>query len=51
MKELNPGKKLPYEKPAVVHRELMESIAGMCDSQDPVNGKTGAGDNCTVTNS
>jgi hypothetical protein len=51
MKELKPSKKMPYEKPAVVHRELMESIAGMCDSQDPVNGKTGAGDNCTVTNS
>lgn len=50
MKEKNPGK-LPYEKPAVVHRELMESIAGTCDSTDPVNGKTGVGDNCTVANS
>ena len=51
MKELNPSKKLPYEKPAVVHRELMESIAGTCDTADPVNGKTGSGDNCTTTNS
>lgn len=30
-----------YEKPAVIHRELMESVAGACDSQDPVNGKAG----------
>jgi hypothetical protein len=51
MKELTPDKKSTYEKPAVVHRELMESIAGTCDAQDPVNGKTGVGDNCTVTNS
>jgi hypothetical protein len=48
MKELN---KKPYQKPAVIHRELMESIAGTCDAQDPVNGKTGSGDNCTVTSS
>jgi hypothetical protein len=40
-----------YEKPAVVHRQLMESIAGTCDAQDPVNGKTGTGDNCTNTSS
>ena len=51
MKELTPGKKQPYEKPAVVHRELMESIAGVCDTNDPVNGKVGTTDNCTVTSS
>jgi hypothetical protein len=51
MKELTPSNKLPYEKPAVIHRELMESIAGTCDANDPVNGKTGSGDNCTTTNS
>lgn len=45
-----PKTKMSYEKPAVVHRELMESIAGVCDTQDPVNGKT-TGDECTVANS
>jgi hypothetical protein len=39
--------KQSYEKPAVIHRELMESIAGTCDTSDPVNGKTGTGDTCT----
>jgi hypothetical protein len=51
MKELKPSKKLSYEKPAGVHRELMESIAGTCDTNDPVNGKVGTNDNCTTTNS
>ena len=47
MKEMTPKK--TYEKPAVIHRELMESIAGVCDTQDPVNGKEGAPtDTCTV---
>jgi hypothetical protein len=45
MKEFTQGKKLPYQKPSVVHRELMESIAGTCDTNEPVNGKTGSGDN------
>lgn len=49
MKELTPKK--TYERPAVIHRELMESIAGVCDTQDPVNGKTGTGDTCTTTSS
>jgi hypothetical protein len=49
VKELDPKKS--YEKPAVIHRELMESIAGTCDTQDPVNGKTGTGDTCTVASS
>ncbi len=40
----------PYEKPAVVHREMMEAIAGLCDATgDPVNAKTGVGDGCTNT--
>ena len=39
MKEVKPEKKLTYEKPAIIHRELMESIAGTCDLADPVNGK------------
>ncbi|GAG03121.1 unnamed protein product [marine sediment metagenome] len=51
MRELNSDNKSVYEKPAVIHRELMESIAGTCDTGDPVNGKTGVDDNCTVVNS
>ncbi|MGB3713794.1 MAG: hypothetical protein WA996_05120 [Candidatus Promineifilaceae bacterium] len=51
MRELEPDSKSFYEKPAVIHRELMESIAGTCDSSDPVNGKVGVDDECTVVNS
>ncbi len=51
MREFKPESKSVYEKPAVIHRELMESIAGTCDSSDPVNGKTGVDDECTVVNS
>ena len=43
--------KKPYEKPAIVHRQVMESVAGACEAADPVNGKTGSGDNCTSTSS
>lgn len=43
--------KQPYEKPAVVHRQVMESIAGACSDTDPTNGKTGTGDTCTFTQS
>jgi hypothetical protein len=43
----SPEKKT-YEKPAVVHREPMETIAGTCDGSDPVNGKTGVADQCTM---
>ncbi|MGH2536908.1 MAG: hypothetical protein ACRDHL_05920 [Candidatus Promineifilaceae bacterium] len=50
MKEISPEKR-PYEKPAVVHREVLESIAGTCDTSDPVNGKTGTDDACTVLSS
>ena len=41
----------PYEKPIITHREIIEGIAGGCDSEHPVNGKTGVGDNCTMTGS
>jgi hypothetical protein len=51
MRELKPENKSVYVKPAVIHRELMESIAGTCDSQDPVNGKTGVEDECTISQS
>ncbi|MCA9983299.1 MAG: hypothetical protein KDE09_05525 [Anaerolineales bacterium] len=43
--------KKAYEKPAVVHRQLLESVAGACEAGDPINGKTGSGDTCTVANS
>ena len=41
----------PYEKPAILHRELIESIAGLCESGNPINAKTGVGDPCTVIGS
>jgi len=41
----------PYTKPAVIHREIMESIAGGCESTHPVNGKVGVSDNCTMIGS
>jgi len=51
-KEVNPvEEKMTYEKPAVIHRQVMESIAGACSDADPTNGKTGDGDLCTTTNS
>lgn len=45
------NEKTGYEKPAIVHRQVMESVAGACSVQDPTNGKTGSGDTCTVTSS
>ena len=51
-KQLNPvEEKMTYEKPAIIHRQVMESIAGACSDQDPVNGKTGVDDTCTFLNS
>jgi len=41
----------PYEKPAILHRELIESIAGLCEPGNPINAKTGIGDPCTVIGS
>ena len=51
MREVKPENKSAYEKPAFVHRELMESIAGACDTSEPVVGKTGTADDCTFLNS
>lgn len=51
MREMKPENKSAYEKPAVVHRELMESIAGACDTAEPQIGKTGTADECTYLNS
>ncbi|HSH03068.1 MAG TPA: hypothetical protein VLL52_11165 [Anaerolineae bacterium] len=40
--------KKPYEKPAVIHRQIMETVAGACSDADPTNGKVGDGsDMCT----
>lgn len=44
-------RKESYEKPAVIHRQPMENIAGACSEQDPINGKTGIDDLCTFLNS
>ena len=43
--------KKAYEKPAVIHRQVMEAIAGSCPEEDPINGKEGVGDMCTTINS
>ena len=51
MREMKPENKSTYEKPAIIHRELMESVAGACDTQDPINGKTGTPEDCTILNS
>jgi len=42
-------RKKPYEKPQIVHRQVLEAIAGVCQNSDPVNGKAGAP--CTTINS
>lgn len=42
-------KKKTYEKPQIVHRQVLEAIAGVCQQSDPINGKAGA--DCTVINS
>ena len=41
------NKKKGYEKPAVIYSQELEGFAGTCDS-DPINGKTGTGDQCTI---
>jgi hypothetical protein len=39
-----------YEKPAVVHRELLEGLASSCGTADPVGGKeSGPGWACSTT--
>ena len=52
-KKVKDAKKI-YEKPAVVHRQIMESIAGACECNDVYNSKTGDPgycDFCTQINS
>lgn len=41
------SQKKAYEKPAVIHRQVMESVAGACQVTGGVNGKADAA--CTVT--
>lgn len=48
MKKVMTQKKA-YEKPAVIHRQVMESVAGACQVSGGVNGKAGAP--CTVISS
>lgn len=38
-----------YQKPAVVHREMIENVAGTCGDNDPVNGKSDPIFFCTTT--
>ncbi len=51
MAQAEEKQKKTYTKPAVIHRQVMESIAGACDAADPINGKTGSGDPCTAVSS
>ena len=42
--------KQTYQKPAIIHRQVMESIAGACQANDPTNGKDG-NMGCSTVNS
>ena len=42
--------KKAYEKPAVIYRQVLETVANACDEAG-ANGKTGINDLCTVLNS
>lgn len=41
------SQKKAYEKPAVIHRQVMESVAGACQQTGGVNGK--ADTSCSIT--
>ena len=43
------SQKKAYEKPAVIHRQVMESVAGACQVSGGVNGKAGSA--CQITSS
>jgi hypothetical protein len=47
----NESEKKQYEKPAIIYTQPMESVAGACTTDDPVNGKTGSDDLCTMISS
>ena len=50
MSEKKEVQKKEYEKPAIIHRQILESIAGACDTADPINGKADA-NSCQTINS
>ncbi len=41
--------KKAYEAPAVVYRQVLEAVAGVCEASDPINGKASGA--CTSLNS
>jgi hypothetical protein len=41
------SQKKAYEKPAVIHRQVMESVAGACQQTGGVNGKADTA--CSIT--
>lgn len=43
--------KKAYEKPAVIHSQVLESVAGACPPGEPTNGKTGTEQTCQQVNS
>ncbi len=43
--------KKPYERPEVVHSQVLESVAGACPPGEPTNGKTGTDQTCLVISS
>jgi hypothetical protein len=43
--------KKTYEKPAVIYTQVMETVAGVCDTEFPGNGKTGNDSQCSQVNS
>lgn len=36
----------PYKRPAIVHEDALEAMAGACSESDPVHGKADAG--CSI---
>jgi hypothetical protein len=51
MDKVNVEERKAYEKPAVVHTQVLESVAGACPVGEPTNGKTGTDDTCATVNS
>lgn len=47
-KKQDKDQKQKYKKPAIIHNQKLEAFAGSCSDPDPVNGKTGSGDLCTI---
>ena len=51
MNNVKSEKKTTYEKPAVVYRQLMETVAGSCDPGTITNGKAEGESTCQQTSS